>query len=375
MQERQKLEWVQALRGIAALLVVLAHSRDYLSSAGNFEEIKGLLIPGAMGVDLFFIISGFIMFYTTRDNDGTWTYAKSFAIKRISRIWPTYAAITFVWVLLFKDSISFFLDTGNALIFLKSIFFIPVNYSEPFSFGSVIPLGWTLIFEMFFYLVVFISLLSKRSDLLLGAILALLLVAIPMLLDQFTLDPKAFFYKVDGTLSLISNPLIFEFLAGAVIGWAYTSRWVFVRNKTVLWGAVLISGSVVVWYCYAPLSPYTKHGIMGWGGVLFVFFLSVAIASKTLSFSIPRPFIWIGEISFSLYLTHMIARAICDKAVASVGLLHLTHSWTYVFLTTVASLFVAAISHELLENRASSLCRKLLVGAPTQKTGVTECAK
>ena len=69
--EQGRLDWVQALRGIAAMLVVLCHAADYLRDSPSYPLIESALLPGAMGVDLFFIISGFIMMLTTRDCYGS----------------------------------------------------------------------------------------------------------------------------------------------------------------------------------------------------------------------------------------------------------------------------------------------------------------
>lgn len=79
---RGSIDSVQAHRGIAALAVVLWHASRYLGPYGS--GIGGTLFaPGAaMGVDLFFLISGFIMFHTTRHGDGSWRDVADFAIKR-----------------------------------------------------------------------------------------------------------------------------------------------------------------------------------------------------------------------------------------------------------------------------------------------------
>lgn len=85
--QKNKLEWVQALRGLAAFMVVMVHSRSVLmDTAVGRGAADHVLLPMAMGVDLFFIISGFLMVWTTRDFDGTKIYVGKFLVKRFARI-------------------------------------------------------------------------------------------------------------------------------------------------------------------------------------------------------------------------------------------------------------------------------------------------
>jgi exopolysaccharide production protein ExoZ len=71
LKETKRLDWLQSLRGVAALLVVFAHSYYFLQGTEYDALARSILLPGAMGVDIFFLISGFIMTLTTRQNDGS----------------------------------------------------------------------------------------------------------------------------------------------------------------------------------------------------------------------------------------------------------------------------------------------------------------
>ncbi|WP_207215862.1 acyltransferase family protein [Pseudolysobacter antarcticus] len=71
IKNEKNLDWIQLLRGVAALLVVLTHARYALLGTDSFPLAQQIFLPGAMGVDLFFIISGFIMCYSTATSDGS----------------------------------------------------------------------------------------------------------------------------------------------------------------------------------------------------------------------------------------------------------------------------------------------------------------
>ena len=98
-QPQHKLDFIQALRGIAALWVVLYHGSRFISPYGT--GLGDLLFgpAGSMGVVLFFILSGFIMVHTTRNLQGGLWDALDFLIKRFARIWPVYAVVTLCYAL------------------------------------------------------------------------------------------------------------------------------------------------------------------------------------------------------------------------------------------------------------------------------------
>ena len=132
------------------MLVVFSHARYYFMNTAQWELVETALRPGAMGVDLFFIISGYIMVYTTQKSDASAAYTIAFAIKRFARIWPVYAIATLAYVLVKGKGLHYFADTSNIVIFVKSLLFYPADPSVPLFFGFTLPLGWTLAFESLF---------------------------------------------------------------------------------------------------------------------------------------------------------------------------------------------------------------------------------
>ncbi|GAB6391514.1 MAG: acyltransferase [Treponematales bacterium] len=126
---------IQFLRAIAALSVVYVHC----TTAGDYPFPSA----GAFGVDIFFVISGFIMAYITAGN------TNQFLIKRLIRIWPLYLLATIAMtltVVLFRGLVHS--TTVSLSGFVKSILFIPGRENRGF---PILGQGWTLNFEMFFY--------------------------------------------------------------------------------------------------------------------------------------------------------------------------------------------------------------------------------
>ena len=112
--QEKNLDWIQVLRGIAALLVVLVHARYALLNTDSFPLAQQLFVPGAMGVDLFFLISGFIMCYSTAGSDGSVGAVARFAIKRFARVWPVYVAVTLVAIFVLNGGIDPFIVCEDA---------------------------------------------------------------------------------------------------------------------------------------------------------------------------------------------------------------------------------------------------------------------
>src|SRR5262249_39672775 len=137
------LDSLQALRAVAALSVVLYHI-DFIGR-------------GAFGVDIFFVLSGFIICHVTAAD------RQHFLLKRLIRIVPLYWARTLVVCALALAAPRLLQTTSDSWMgLLKSLFFIPYEKES----GRVYPvlfLGWTLNYEMFFYVVFSIALALRPA--------------------------------------------------------------------------------------------------------------------------------------------------------------------------------------------------------------------
>ncbi|HTJ14758.1 MAG TPA: acyltransferase [Dinghuibacter sp.] len=134
---------IQLARALAALSVVFYHYHLYGFNIGDF------------GVDIFFVISGFIIAYMVNKT------TDRFALKRIVRVAPLYyiaTCITIVLALLRPSMFKSVVVTGGAIV--KSFLFIPYAIKDS---GPILSLGWTLNYEMFFYLAMFLCILFFRD--------------------------------------------------------------------------------------------------------------------------------------------------------------------------------------------------------------------
>jgi exopolysaccharide production protein ExoZ len=279
---------IQYLRAVAALMVVWLHALYIIPGAAAQLNVPNF---GGAGVDLFFVISGFIMVVTTAAKDVTPT---EFLRRRIVRVVPLYWLLTLAVIALaaYKDS---FRNLGYPPVAIaKSLLFVPYT-SIPGQPGSVWPialLGWTLNFEMFFYALFAISLAAPRRLRLPGLVLTLgSLVVIGRLFGPFT-EPLALVY---------TSPLLLEFVAGMILahgwlrdglqGWSPWS-WLFVAVGICAFGL-------------RDANFITQHSgaITMCGAVIIV---GACLHPKIYAIQ-SRPLLELGNASYSIYLFHPFA--------------------------------------------------------------------
>jgi peptidoglycan/LPS O-acetylase OafA/YrhL len=348
-RDKQEIGWLQGLRGVACILVVLTHARYFMLDTPLWPLANGWLMPGAMGVDLFFVISGFIMVVTTagaRAGGG----AGAFLLKRFTRIWPPYALMTVAWVCLFAGGPAAFGSVGAMKQILASLAFLPVNPRVPLYFATTLPLGWTLLFEAYFYLVFAVSMLFGRLRwAALAGWIVYSVIVFPMARRGLNLDASLDLGYRFGYAALLTSPMVLEFLAGAVAAAVYLSP-LRLGSRRLCWNLLFLAVAVSLWSVYAH---FDFHGPLKWGCAAFLIVLACAIAGKTVDIVMPQVLLWLGTISFSLYLTHTATQQLLQGWFRAHGLD--THDWGFIFLTTCVAVVVAWVFHELVEVR---LCRR-----------------
>lgn len=280
---------IQMLRGITALLVVLEHVR--------------FLNCGAFGVDIFFCISGFmIMFATHKSTD-------KFLIKRLIRIVPLYYVMTlgtFVLLLVFP---SMFQQTvADPMYLAKSMLFIPFDIGG----GIIQPLvriGWTINCEMLFYLLFMVAfrINHKYRANICGALLIMLVGFGQMYGDSSV------------ALKFYGDPVMLEFILGMFayyVAWAihvvYEKGWLKpVISKLALVAVVVLLVGLVI--TKPTVNILGARRFVVWGIPAMLIVLCVFVAG--LYIKMPQMLVKLGNISFSLYLTHYYPVMFLDRVV------------------------------------------------------------
>lgn len=291
---------VQALRAVAALLVVVAHLNGLLDSLGigTNDQISAGIFGTAVAI--FFAVSGFIMVHTTAGRPLTaWAFMRA----RLVRIAPIYWAITVALFGMAMTVPSLLQSTqANWSDLLKSLLFIPFMKSN----GQIEPIlfvGWTLNYEMFFYLLFSVGLMF--ADRLLGL---LSVVATTTLIVASTF----FWHPTSVPGNFYTHPVMLEFSFGMIVALVAGNlpRHAGRRAKTAMLGLIVaaVCTSIMLPYLVPHVSSVIVCGIPG---TIMVF---SAVILDRWGWSIRSP-LWLllGDCSYSLYLTHAFVTQVIEK--------------------------------------------------------------
>jgi exopolysaccharide production protein ExoZ len=283
-----KYNSIQALRAVAAILVTLMHllffygdSIKYLGTPpprmSEFYYFKGF---GGCGVQIFFVISGFIMAFL--HEKGETRSILEFSIRRITRIVPLYWAAT-----LFL----FFAIAGSENIplphLLHSLFFIPEPNNQ-----TVLGPGWSLNYEMFFYALFGICTFTFRKSI-------TWITATFLLLDMVSRTTDNYIAR------LYSDPIIWNFLAGIAIWHIHRLGIIQNNSKTIFFiGISMLISSI---FYHLPNDSKGIRQVIPWGipsMIIVLGIVSMESAGKQVKFLENKVLLTIGEASYALYLVH-----------------------------------------------------------------------
>ncbi len=352
--DMSQIRSIQALRAIAALSVAFGHLQSEsltMPAAATTGYVPIVLDLTGAGVDLFFVISGFVMVYASRDLSQTAGGGQLFLKRRIARIVPFYWMMTTLFLLtmvLMPHALSSAAPTPIEI--LKSYLFIPYVHAGADVIRPVYKLGWTLNYEMFFYFV-FAALLflPMRWTVFVTAVLFSGLVALGA-----TLSPSS------GILSFWTNPIILEFVMGSFIALAFLHGW-----RQGIGGASALLFLGICGFAVTTITGLDAHG--SWRPLLWGLPAALIVAAAALKSDAIAPagramgfLVALGDASYALYLLHpMVIRALrlsWDRLGLSIAL----SPWIFIGAALVVLVPVALMVNIWIERPMTKYVQKLL---------------
>lgn len=355
-----KLNSIQVLRGIAALYVTIYHLKDVMPKDAAFrKEFEFIFASGPAGVSLFFVISGFIMVFITRNTVASGRNILRFIAKRLIRIWPAYAVITIAYCLL-HSRLTPNPEWPSEL--LRSLLFIPLaNTPAPFYGYAVLNVGWSLNYEIYFYLLIAVSMLFSRLRwYAFFLMIAVTLVAIPTYYGVFTLKADKMEDLGSPYLNMVTNPIIWNFVCGVLLGLAYYNRafyeWIRAFLSWNMMAPTLLS--LAIWQF---LSGFLGgFGPFEWGlGSVTVFAVFVFHYQERIQ-KFPSWLVRLGDMSFSIYLLHVPIVVGLGFLFRKLGFPVYGEGTAMFFLSVAVTLIASHLSYEYLEVRLTSYLGQLL---------------
>lgn len=326
----------QALRAIAALAVVLCHF-DQLNA-----WLAGLRDPYPLdqlssGVDLFFVISGFVMVYASDDLFGTKGGWFTFFTRRVARIVPPY----WIAMAIAVPVMSLPSDWGSLL---GSYLFFPY-LSASGNFGPVYGIGWTLNFEMYFYALFSAAVFLRRDIAVPILCCALCVIAFLGYWLQPALAPLMFW----------SDPIIMEFAFGMVIALLYIRG---IQLPTAIRIGLVVAGVMTIIF-FNNRSPPSGFRVVQWGIPAAMIFAG-AVLGRDINFRWSRgPIQALGNASYALYLAHplMIAAVLLGWPLG----LNQYPKRMVLFIAIVAVQIISIAVYYLFEKRSSQFLQDVFL--------------
>jgi exopolysaccharide production protein ExoZ len=327
------LRSIQVLRAVAAIGVLTLHTAtEKVSFLGGAPAPGNNFLVGAAGVDLFFVISGFVMVYSSESLFGRSDGPQRFFLRRLARIAPLYWAVT-IAIILYIYAVH-----GATLWAIYS----PASLAASFLFwpyprldGLAFPvhlLGWTLNYEMFFYAVfAFAILLPRRAAVATVCIAFAVLVTI----GRYHTLPLPF--------SFWANTIILEFCYGMLIALLYREGFRLPPAAAWALGIAAVAG-----YAAAAV-PTSEWRVLFWGlpGAALV----AACALSTTTWHPGRAgrfFGLLGDASYSLYLVHPLTFPLVRWTVGRL-FVGTDAGWVYAAIAWIAAIAASVVCYLAFE--------------------------
>ncbi|WP_082907931.1 acyltransferase family protein [Bradyrhizobium neotropicale] len=287
-QPLAKLLSIQYLRAFAAFGVVAFHAQGFTYGR--------TLVIGSAGVDVFFVVSGFVMWTVTAYRTQAPT---DFFLNRMVRIVPMYWFVTLSFVfaamvfpILFPRLV---VSTTHTL---ASLFFVPMRSPSDGEIWPVVVPGWTLNYEMFFYAVFAMALVLENTTRL--VFLAAVFLVLTLIGRLYTGgSPLIVFYTA---------PIVLEFPAGVLLGRAFEQD----RLPQLRWGYISLTAGLLLLFVSVRFEIDSPRAMV-WGIPAFLLVAGAVIIEKNRGVPLVPALAVLGDASYSVYLTHTLTISAIGK--------------------------------------------------------------
>lgn len=347
----RKLSGIEAARGLAAAMVVFYHTARHLNLNFGVMPLNGIAQFGHAGVDFFFVLSGFIIFYVHSKDVGNPSKLVTYFERRFIRIYPLF------W---------FSLAISLGLTYFSSTTAFPgpitiLQHATLLPFGGDVGVAWTLQHEILFYLIFAGVLVHRPIGFVLFASWFCFILAAWSMGDAHSDSP---------VLARLTSTYNLEFFFGLFA--AYLMK----RLPSRLVYPVLITGvgafaSFAVAENMGQFNAYTPSAPIAYGLSSMLIVIGIAAANENGRLGAPRFLTQLGMASYAIYLLHIPCVGIFYKLLKIAGL-HTAMPLNVIFLLLAASAIASCIViSRLVEYPLMQWIRRFILGkAHRQKDAV-----
>ncbi|QZT38751.1 acyltransferase [Halosquirtibacter xylanolyticus] len=351
-----KIYSLQLLRAIAAWMIVYHHLMQTFFDFKS-DSILGWFFSnkGSFGVDVFFVLSGVVMYQCIQNRNYN---ARQFFVKRIMRIVPVYWFYTLLISLLIYILPTIFDYTSFDIISLiKSLLFIPFDNPSGIGVYPILTVGWTLNYEFFFYML--IALVLSMSNRRVALKVSICMTLMPIL--SFFLPSHPIWMWV------IKSPLLYQFIVGLCIADMYKRYGCYInevsRSLRLVICIVLLTGSGLSLFMpeiSGVSNPYIILSTNTASASLLVGMFMIMEGLLSFSGKIPSRLLKLGDISYSTYLCHSIIESLVLYGFIVFDINIEDYLLTAVLITTLLVYWSSVLSYRYIE-RVSISIGKMMV--------------
>ncbi len=299
---REKITVLQGGRAIAALGVLLLHAAEMTEKHGQ-ARLPGwaFLDRGALGVDFFFVLSGFIILHAHANDRRELAAAASYAWRRITRIYLPYLPLALAIIALYIAVPRLGVEKNWSLF--TSLTLIAAEWPP----APALSAAWTLIHEVMFYAIFLLSYGTRRFGWLIAAWVILIGMTsyLPITISEFKLP-----LPLEAPLNVFLSPINVEFVAGMIAAVA-------VRSLSLVWARVVLMAGITGLVGFFAIEEISRV----WFGVAMAIVIA-GLVRMEMSGSIVAPhwLFFLGNASYAIYLIHGPVISIASGMLASIAL-------------------------------------------------------
>jgi len=356
----KRYAFIDALRGIAILGVIILHTHQSVKDLPSW--LRTIANQGAMGVELFFIISAFTLFLSLAiRNEPNKTF--NFFIRRFFRIAPLFFFGILLYLLIDGFRPRLWAPDGISWIhiLLTALF---LNGFHPTTITSVVPGGWSIAVEMNFYLLVplLFSKIKKIHHALWGFFLsAAISIAIKYFISSWLIANSTFPRYLIGMFVNLWFPNHFPiFFLGFVIFFIFMNYHQNIK-KPLVWSVCLYASIGLFFIVPFLCSGSNTFRLLILGVIIFFFVIAFIYKNKSI---VNKPLCYVGKISFSCYILHFaVIKLIVIACRSLLPKLNLAPIATYILffiLTLFLTIIFGSLTYKCIEVPGMKLGRLII---------------
>jgi len=346
----RKLDGLEALRGVAALVVLLHHGFGFVELPQNFSVrlFWGFFIEGNLGVNIFFVLSGFVIAYSNQKDGRSFREVLIYVLRRLTRIFPIY------WLACLTMLPVYWKFAPAALGEISVSRMVHDLLLFPYGTIPMLRVAWTLVFEMMFYILFVPMLVNRKAGSIMWLVISAGIVMLAVAGVEFA-NPWA---------AVISSPFVLQFVAGMVVcHWTLRYPLSGRAARGLLWtGSILLFlAAVVERITDTDWVPWNLH-YAACAALIVLGIVNLpprksAVPGRTL-----RILQMLGRYSYSIYLFHIPVQQILMKLTLGVtgqtpGLFVV---WLVTLLLIAGSLAAGILMGRFFEIPMLEWCKKFI---------------